>query len=115
MAPDSFPDDENGDVLRRMQRNGDDFTRPRDIDFSVVFPSELAAEEFAEGFRRSGFKVSVKQWEAERELPWDVTVTQYMLPTHAGVTEMEETLEHSAVALGGQNDGWGCFAQPTQH
>jgi hypothetical protein len=115
LAADNFPDDENGDVMRRMQQNGDDFTKPREIDFSVVFPSEIAAEGFADGFRQSGYKVSVAKWETERELPWDVTVTRYMLPTHAGITEMEETLEIAAVRFGGRNDGWGCFEQPVQH
>ena len=47
-----FPDDENGDVLRRMLRNGDDCTKPRDIDFSVVFPSDSAAVKFADHFER---------------------------------------------------------------
>ncbi len=35
-----LPDDENGDVLRRMMEKGDDLTRPRDIDFSVLFADE---------------------------------------------------------------------------
>jgi Regulator of ribonuclease activity B len=112
---DNFPDDENGEVLRRMQGDGDDFTKSRDIDFSVVFPSESAAEEFADQFRRSGLKVAVQEWEGERELPWDVTVTRYMLPTHAGITEVEEKLEDVAAPLGGRNDGWGCLRQPVQH
>lgn len=45
--PDYFPDDENGDVLRRMERNGDDLNISRNIDFSVVFPSEAEGDEFA--------------------------------------------------------------------
>ena len=44
---DDSRDDENGDILCRVRKDGDDFARPRDIDFSVVFPSEGAAEEFA--------------------------------------------------------------------
>ena len=39
----SFPDDENGDVLRLMLKNGDDLSAPREIDFSVIFPTEDAA------------------------------------------------------------------------
>jgi Regulator of ribonuclease activity B len=108
---DDFPDDENGDVLRRMQGGGDDFTKPRDIDFSVVFPSEIAAGEFASHFRGSGFKVTIQEWDGQQELSWDVTVTRYMLPTHTGITEVEETLEEVAAPLGGRNDGWGCIRQ----
>ena len=110
-----FPDDENGDILRRMLRDGDDFTKPRDIDFSVVFPSDSAAEEFAEHFFRLGFKISVQKSDCKPELPWDVTVTNFMLPTHDGITKFEETLEGVAARFGGRNDGWGCFCQPVQH
>ncbi len=83
-----IPDDENGDVLRRMQEGGDDLAVPRDIDFSVVFPDERSSEEFADHFRRSGFKVSVEEWDRKRERPWDVTVTRYMLPDHPGITDI---------------------------
>ena len=38
-----FPDDENGDVLRRMAANGDDLTRPRNIDFTVVSERKCGA------------------------------------------------------------------------
>lgn len=107
-----FPDDENGDVLRRMLRNGDDLTIARDVDFSVVFPTEAAANEFAEQFGGLEFKVSVRKSDCEPELPWDVTVTSYMLPSHGGITEFEEKLQAAASPLGGRNDGWGCFSQP---
>ena len=96
-----FPDDENGDVLRRMQDGGDDFTKPRDIDFSVVFPSESSAGAFADHFRLTGLKAAIQEWEAERELPWDVTVTRHMLPTHAGITGFEETLGRSGRSFRG--------------
>ena len=110
-----FPDDDNGDVLRRMQRNGDDFTMPRDIDFSVVFPNDTVAQAFADHMRQSGYRVSVRESGCVPDLPWDVTVTNYMLPTHSGITEVEETLEAVASTLGGRNDGWGCFNQPVEH
>jgi hypothetical protein len=112
---DDFPEDDNGEVLRHMQQNGDDFTKPRDIDFSVVFASQSAAEEFAEHFRRGGFKIALDELDRDRELPWDVTVTRHMLPTHAGITEVERTLEEVAAPLGGSNDGWGCIRQSVLH
>ena len=110
-----FPDDENGEVLLRMQRDGDDLTKPRDIDFSIVFPTESAAVEFADHFRHRGFKVSVKTWDGKSDLPWDVTITQNMLPAHAGISNLEEAFEFVAAPLGGRNDGWGCFRQLLLH
>lgn len=40
-----FPDDENGDVLWDMAQDGDDLTKPREVDFSVIFPTEKAENE----------------------------------------------------------------------
>jgi hypothetical protein len=38
-----FPNDENGDVPWRMLEGGDNLSKPREIDFSVIFPTEGAA------------------------------------------------------------------------
>ena len=110
-----FPDDENGDVLRRMQKDGDDFTKARDIDFSVIFPNESSAKQFADHFGKAGFKVAIEEWEGDRELPWDVTVTRHMYPTHSEITQIENALEGVAAPLGGANDGWGCMRQSVLH
>lgn len=109
------PNDENGDVLRRMHENGDDLTKPRDIDFTVVFPSQYSAEEFADHFRRLGHNVSVGETRCVPELPWDVVVVNHMTPSHNQITQFENTLETLATTLGGRNDGWGCVEQPIRH
>jgi hypothetical protein len=110
-----FPNDENGDVLRRMQQDGDDLTKPRNIDFTVVFPSQRTAEEFANHFRGLGHNVSIEETKCVPELPWDVIVVKYMLPSHHEISQFEGTLDMLASALGGRNDGWGCVVQPIRH
>jgi hypothetical protein len=112
--PDEFPDDENGDVLRRMQENGDDFTILRKIDFTVVFPDQDSAEGFRARVRRLGFEGSVELTNCVPELPWDVVVVNHMLPSHRGITDFENQLETLALEFGGRNDGWGCIAQKPQ-
>jgi Regulator of ribonuclease activity B len=54
-----YHNDENGETLRRMQAEGDDLTRPRDIDFTVVFADESSAEQFAEHIHALGYAASV--------------------------------------------------------
>lgn len=107
-----FPNDDNGDVLRRMQENGDDLTEPRDINFTAVFPGKSVAEVFADHFKRLGHVVSVEKTECVPELPWDVVVVNPMLPRHNDISEFEDTLEELALPFGGLNDGWGCFTHP---
>ncbi len=108
-----YPDDDNGDVLRRMEKQGDDLTLARDIDFSVVFPVEHAAERFAEHFRALGLAVSVYFAETTAECPWNVNVVKLMTPSHQEIGDFEEILQNVANTLGGHNDGWGCFSYPS--
>lgn len=106
----TFPDDENGDVLRRMQNKGDDLTRPRDIDFTVVFVDEDSAGRFASYFKRLGLRTSISFSATVEELPWDVIVVKNMAPSHQEIGEFEKELALAARPLGGRNDGWGCFS-----
>ena len=107
-----YPDDENGDVLRRFEAQGDDLARPRNIDFTVVFPEEIVAERFAEHFRKQGYVASVEFAETVTELPWDVVVVKHMTPSHQEIGDFEAALQEVASTLGGRNDGWGCFSEP---
>lgn len=100
-----FPDDTNGDVLRRMEAGGNDRTRPRNIDFAAVFADESSAEKFAEHFRKLGHKVSMKRCETDRNLPWNVIVVQHMVPSHKGITNFESLLQSVADRGRGQTDG----------
>jgi hypothetical protein len=106
------PDDDNGDVLRRMEKNGDDLNQLRDIDFTVVFRQQDEAERFAEHFREQGYKVSVAGDGPVAESPWDVVVIKHMTPTYEEIGDFETALQEVADTLGGHNDGWGCFNQP---
>ena len=54
-----FPDDENGDALRNMAHAGDDLSKERDIDFSVVFSSEQSATKFCQMMAERAIKVNL--------------------------------------------------------
>ena len=106
-----FPDDENGQVLRQMEESGDDLSKPRDIDFTVVLPDKAAARAFGDYFHARGYGVSAERSGTVPDLPWDVVVVKHMVPTHSGITQFEQELEAVASEHGGRNDGWGCFEQ----
>jgi len=107
-----YPNDANGDALRRMEVQGDDLSRPRNIDFTVAFADASSAEQFAEHFRALGHEVSVELTETDQGFPWDVVVVQHMVPSYDGITNFENLLQSVANAWGGRNDGWGCFSEP---
>lgn len=108
----SFPNDENGNVLRQMQKRGDDLTKSRKIDFIVVFPNQEDAEKFASKIQSLGYKTTISNSSTVKTLPWDVIVVKNMIPTHTDITNFEQDLGNYAAPLGGRNDGWGSFVQP---
>jgi hypothetical protein len=110
--PLQFPNDENGDTLWRMTEEGDDLSIPREVDFSVIFPNEDSALQFAVHLLRNEQKVSFGPYEGSPSMPWQVQAHATMLPTYENISGFEALLERDSAALGGRNDGWGCFSQP---
>lgn len=108
----SFPDDENGNTLRRMQDNGDDLSRLRDLDFSIVFPNESSVIDFIDIVKGDFDRISYYRIDddGEDEFPWDVTATILMVPTYQQISDTEAFLRDLAGKFGGKIDGWGCFA-----
>lgn len=110
-----FPDDDNGDVLWHFRSKGDALTEPREIDVTVIFPSEEAAIEFAVIGLRSGFKVELGETEEKQEdgLDWEVTVYTCAVPNHTDITALEEALGRQAAPLGGRTSGWSAVFVPS--
>jgi hypothetical protein len=46
MAPD-YPNDSDGDALKRVASHGNDMAAPMVIEFPVVVPAEIPAKQFA--------------------------------------------------------------------
>lgn len=112
--PTDFPADENGNVLRLMAAHGDDLTRARVVDFGHLLPDEASARRMAAAAVQLGFAVQVEPLDDDENAPgqrsgeWDVTCSQEMVPTHAGITATERQLDALARSFGGRADGWGC-------
>ena len=107
-----YPNDENGDALRRMEAQGDDLSVPRNIEFTVVFPNQNSADLFASHMRALGYEASLEFSETAEGFPWDVIVVKQMAPSHNEIREFETVLQTAARALGGRNDGWVCVSGP---
>jgi hypothetical protein len=99
------PNDDNGDVLRRMEAQGDDLSRSRDIDFNMVFPDEAQATAFARQVRKEDFSATVRLANVVETHPWEVLVVRNMIPTHSGITQFEQELQKWAKPLDGYTDG----------
>lgn len=105
------PDDENGNVLWLMLSRGDNLAIPREINFSVVFPTEDEAMKFAIELLRNDQKVSFSKYDGMEGFPWQVEVHPFMPATYENITGYEKSLANFAAPFGGINDGWGSITQ----
>lgn len=105
-----FPDDENGDVLRRMLTSGFDFSLPHHVEFFAVFRTEREADFVARQFvaDRSGDEsiVSIETRPAERG-GMELMLVKSMLITHESVSAFESRLAERVSQHDGYMDGWG--------
>src|SRR5215831_15775762 len=102
-----YPNDADGDALRRVARDGSDMTRAMDIDFAVAVPDEssaLAVARLAEGM---GYRLSVVR--DDESGSWTCYCTRSMVPTYAAVIAAQAELDRLAGPVGGASDGWGTF------
>lgn len=106
-----FPDDHNGNVLWKMKEAGDNLSAPREVDFAVIFASEQQALDFARRLLRYGQKVSCGQHAGVEGFPWQVRAHPVMVLSYEHVSGYERQLGKDASALGGRNDGWGCYGR----
>jgi hypothetical protein len=107
----AFPDDENGDVLRRMLEDGDDLSKPRIVDFCFAFTDRSKAVEFTTKVDERDLEVCISFY--EERAGWQVIVKRYMVPTHEDITKLEHSLTNRAKSVGGEADGWGCMQVDT--
>jgi len=100
-----FPEDEIGNTLWQMQENGDNLSTEREVEFSVLFPSQEFALKFGQLLLENNQKLSFTPSQANENLPWEITAYPQMAVTYDNVTGYQELLVSSAAPLKGQFDG----------
>ena len=104
-----FPDDENGDVLKLLQKKGFDFSTEHIFDYEHIFRTEKSAQEFADEIRKRNLSANTNFQESVSN--WNVTVKVRHEPTHAKISRTEAELNNLAALFGGKKDGWGVLQQ----
>jgi regulator of ribonuclease activity B len=111
----TFPDDENGDVLRRMEAHGFDFSVPHSIDFFAIFPTEEAADFVAALYVADDKTDPLSNIETRpaESGGMELIVAKKMLATHDNITRFEQVLRSRTENQGGHLDGWGALSDPS--
>jgi hypothetical protein len=102
-----FPNDADGDALRRVAADGSDMTEPMVIDYFVEVPDQTAAQRVAEAAAAAafGFRTAVKRDAGTGS--WTCYCSKRMPATYDRVVEAQGQLGAISRPFGGRVDGWG--------
>jgi hypothetical protein len=104
-----FPANKIGDALWEMQQAGDDLEQAREVEFSVLFPSEALALEFGQLLLENNQKLSCTPFQDNLELPWEVTAYPEMSLSYENISTYQELLETTSAQFEGKFDGFYCL------
>jgi hypothetical protein len=104
-----FPANKTGDVLWEMQQAGGDLEQAREVEFSVLFPSEALALKFGQLLLENNQKLSCTPFQDNSALPWEVTAYPEMSLSYENVSTYQELLETTSEQFEGKFDGFYCL------
>ena len=104
---DDYPNDSDGDALRRVAGDAD-MSRPMEIDFFVAVPDQATGEAVGDLATAAGY--SVKLGKDEESNDWTAYCSKTMMATYENVVgaqrELDEMVGHLCNC---GTDGWGTF------
>ena len=109
LMTDSFPNDADGDALRRVVSTGSDMSKRMFVDFQVAVPSEASATALADVASKLGYRVAVYDSLGvydgrECSLPWTCECSTRMLVTYESVIAVQQELREISAEFGGHPD-----------
>ena len=110
----TFPDDENGDVLRRMEASAFDFSRPHNVDFFAIFRTKEIADVVAKQFvadHNAGERLVSIETRPSDKGGMELMIVKSMLVTYENVTNFENLLAQRVAQHDGYLDGWGVMQE----
>jgi regulator of RNase E activity RraB len=103
-----YPNDADGDALRRVAADGSDMTKPMYINFHVAFPEQASAKSLADIAYQLGYRVRIYDSPTSR-LPWTCECSCRMVPDYDAILAIQLELAELSKPVGGHLDGWGTF------
>lgn len=103
-----YPNDSDGDALRRLVATGSDMSKPMNIDFQIAAPDEATAKRVADEATKLGYCISIY---GSTGAAWNCQCTKSMIPTYASLIAAQAELDAVARSLGARADGWGTYGK----
>ncbi|WP_303461276.1 ribonuclease E inhibitor RraB [Alteromonas sp. 1_MG-2023] len=110
----SYPDDSNGDVLRRLEKANFDFSLEYAVDFYAVYETEEEADIVAKQFARDwkeGHKFKNIETRPAETGGMELELVPIMNVTYENITNFEIRLAERTSKVNGYLDGWGVLCE----
>jgi hypothetical protein len=99
----SYPNDPDGDALRKVAAAGADMGRPMAIEYAIDAPDEMTAKRVAELVAPRGYDPLLSH--DEHSGAWSVYCSRLMLATYDGIVAAQSELNDVVTAHGAICDG----------
>ncbi len=109
-----YPNDENGDVFRRMEEQNFDFSKEHVVDFYAVFATEAEADQVARMYvadHNAGDKYTNIETNPHSEGGMELILSKRMLVTYEAICALEQVLSSRVSQVEGYLDGWGVMQE----
>lgn len=100
-----FPNDEDGQVLKMLYKQGVDFKEPQNVDFLVAVPDKKNGKAILETLRSDGFNCELEQDEETEE--WTCYCFITMLLNYEEIIDIQKRLDELSKPYDGYTEGWG--------
>ena len=117
-----YPNNADGDALRRIASDGVDMSLPRIIEFHVDVPNESAAKNVAKALSDNGYEIKIFYDEGELEddepldedefgSSWTVYAKVMMAPDYEKIIKIQAEIDRIVQPIDGKSDGWGTLVK----
>lgn len=100
-----FPNDEDGQVLKMLYKQGVDFKELQNVDFFVAVPNKNSGESLLITLKNNDFNCELVQDDETKE--WTCYCFVRMLLNHQDIIDVQKQLDELSKPYGGYSDGWG--------
>ena len=104
-----FPNDEDGQVLQMLWKEGVNFKEPQNLDFYIVCPNEQSLINSLQQLEENDFIAEGFFYEEDDE--WSCMVYVNTMLNHATIVEIQAVLDELVNPFDAHSDGWGMMVE----
>ncbi|MCP1094503.1 ribonuclease E inhibitor RraB [Bacillaceae bacterium OS4b] len=105
LFPEKFPNDEDGQVLKMLYKQGVDFKESQDVDFFVAVPDKKSGESVLNALRDAGLNCELEKDDETED--WTCYCFIKMFLNYEDIIDIQKRIDKLSKPYDGYTDGWG--------